>query len=206
MTEATSDSLLPMLLAELERQPAAPAGAESVALRAARIVDRLRAVEAVLPTASQTSTAEWPGAHGAFDRLRALGWAEQGDAEPPPGARRILFVDDHEDTCDLFQELLQLEGHAVTVGRNGVDAVLLLLTRTFDVAILDIGLPEIDGETVARVAKRILGADAPQLVAMTGYVGTEDREQARRAGFDLHLAKPVPAAQLLETVRRAKPD
>ncbi len=204
MSEATSDSLMPVLLAELERQAPSHASEEAASLRAARIVDRLRAVDDVLSTSSQAKTA-WPGAPRAIDRLRALGWGDD-HAALPPGARRVLFVDDHEDTCELFQELLQLERHVVTVAHNGVDGLLLLLTRTFDVGLVDLGLPEMDGETVARVTKRILGPASPELVAMTGYVGTEARDQARRAGFDLHLAKPVPAAQLLETLRRPRSD
>jgi two-component system, sensor histidine kinase len=115
-------------------------------------------------------------------------------------SRRVLLVDDHADSCELFQEVLRLEGHAVTVANNGQLAVALLLADGFDVAVVDIGLPDIDGCDVARLTRERLGGASPLFVAMTGYAGTREREAATRAGFDLYLVKPVDTATLIEIV------
>jgi CheY-like chemotaxis protein len=107
--------------------------------------------------------------------------------------RRILVVDDNADTRDLYEALLSEHGHELTVVATGNAGLALLLVDTFDVAVIDIGLPDIDGYQIARTVKAALGARAPVLIAITGYVAQEDREAAARAGFDAHLPKPIDA-------------
>ncbi len=123
-------------------------------------------------------------------------------------SQRVLLVDDHADSCELFQEVLQREGHTVTVASNGEQAVAILLREVFDVAVVDIGLPGIDGYEVARRTRERLGSASPLFVAMTGYGGTRDRETATRVGFDHYLVKPVDAVALAtiiaEEPRRAR--
>jgi CheY-like chemotaxis protein len=71
------------------------------------------------------------------------------------------------------------------------------------VALVDIGLPTMDGYEVARRVRRMLGAE-PLLVALTGYGQSEDRERALSAGFDMHLAKPVDLAGVQAVLHRAR--
>ena len=119
-------------------------------------------------------------------------------------SRRILLVDDSEDSCELFQEVLEMEGHTVTSAHNGARALALLLEGSFEVAVIDIGLPDIDGYEVARRTRSELGERGPALVALTGFGGPSDRERAKAAGFDLHLVKPVDPSRLIEAVVGAK--
>lgn len=120
-----------------------------------------------------------------------------------PRSRRVLLVDDHADTRDLFQEVLRNEGHLVTLACNGEQAIALLLAQAFDVAVIDIGLPGIDGYEVARLTRERLGEDAPHLVALTGYGGLREREASERAGFGTHLVKPVEPSALVAAIATA---
>ncbi len=133
-------------------------------------------------------------------RLAELAAPKRAEAGRLAVSRRVLLVDDHADSCELFQEVLRLEGHAVTVANNGELAVALLLADVFDVAVVDIGLPDIDGCDVARLTRERLGGASPLFVAMTGYGGMREREAATRAGFDLYLVKPIDAEALVKIV------
>lgn len=117
---------------------------------------------------------------------------------------RVLVVDDHEDSCALYETLLVEAGHHVIVRHDGEGGLDALLREDIDVAVIDVGLPRIDGYEVARRVRAELGARAPALVATTGYASAADREEALRAGFDVHLAKPVEMATLLLAVATAR--
>jgi CheY-like chemotaxis protein len=118
--------------------------------------------------------------------------------------RKVLFVDDHEDSRELFHEVLRAEGHAVTLASDGEQAVTILLTAPFDVAVVDLGLPGLDGYEVARLVRERLGANTPFLVAMTGYGGAREREAAARAGFDVHIVKPVAPETLVGIIAASR--
>ena len=98
---------------------------------------------------------------------------------------------------------LELAGHRVRVTGNGVDAVTLALRERPDVMLVDIGLPVLDGNEVARRVRAALGP-AVVLIALTGYGRPADRQQALEAGFDDHLVKPVDPDQLTGLIARAK--
>jgi len=105
--------------------------------------------------------------------------------------RRILVVEDNRDARDMLRTLLQTAGHEVheaSDGRQGVSAALRLRP---DVALIDLGLPEMDGYEVARQIRAVDEGRRIMLVAVTGYGSPEDRERSLMAGFDLHLVKPV---------------
>jgi signal transduction histidine kinase/CheY-like chemotaxis protein len=102
----------------------------------------------------------------------------------------IVVVDDNDDGRETLQVLLESEGHRVVTAQDGRRAVDLILMARPDVALVDIGLPELDGYEVAR--RVCAEADIkPFLIAMTGYGQPEDRRRALDAGFDRHLVKPV---------------
>jgi PAS domain S-box-containing protein len=134
-------------------------------------------------------------------RLPALG-APSADAppakaaqEPPTAKRRIVLVDDNEDTVRSLAGLLTRRGHEVQVAYDGPGG--LAAAREFgpDVLLLDIGLPGFDGFELARRLRQDRFADA-LMIAISGYAQESDREQSRSAGFDYHLAKPVDLAEL----------
>jgi signal transduction histidine kinase len=109
---------------------------------------------------------------------------------------RVLLVDDNIDAAATGAALLELMGHQVRVAHTGAGALEALRQQAPDVAILDIGLPDMDGYTLAR-AMRQQAAGAPmRLVALTGYGQKEDVERAYAADFDLHLTKPAALADL----------
>ncbi len=116
-----------------------------------------------------------------------------------PSGRSILIIEDNADARDALRVLLELDGHAVEAAGEGQEALELARAKDPDIALVDIGLPGIDGYEVAR---RVRARDArrPVLIALTGYGQPEDRRRAAEAGFDEMLVKPVDPTALAELV------
>jgi signal transduction histidine kinase/ActR/RegA family two-component response regulator len=112
--------------------------------------------------------------------------------------RRVLLVDDHADAREMYAMVLQADGHEVFQAEDGAAAVAMFPTVRPDVAVVDIGLPCMDGYEVARRIRSEPGGWDVGLIALTGYGFPEDRERSRAAGFDRHLVKPA----LPEDLRR----
>jgi CheY-like chemotaxis protein len=110
-------------------------------------------------------------------------------------SRRILLVEDNPDGRATMQMLLELWGHRVKAAGNGVEGVQLALTWQPDVAVLDIGLPLLDGYQVAQRLRAVF-RDHILLIALTGYGQPQDRQRAFDAGFDVHMTKPANLDQL----------
>jgi CheY-like chemotaxis protein len=110
-------------------------------------------------------------------------------------SRRVLLVEDSADARAAMRSLVRMWGHDVVVAEDGPSGVERAREFRPEVALLDIGLPGIDGYQVAQQVRDALGAQVC-LIALTGYGQIEDRERARRAGFDCHLVKPVEPARL----------
>ena len=110
-------------------------------------------------------------------------------------ARSILIVEDNDDAREALRMLLELDGHVVEAAAEGVQALEIVRDKDPDVALVDIGLPGIDGYEVARRA-RAVDARRPLLIALTGYGQPEDRRRATEAGFDSMLVKPVDPTAL----------
>ncbi|HYC55019.1 MAG TPA: PAS domain S-box protein [Candidatus Binatia bacterium] len=117
------------------------------------------------------------------------------------GPRRVLVVEDNEDTREMFKMVLHLKGHEVYEAADGAEAVEVALREKPEIAFVDIGLPVMDGYEVAREIRRKLGS-AILLVAVTGYGQPEDEACALRAGFDEHAVKPLAPPRLAEILRR----
>jgi PAS domain S-box-containing protein len=113
--------------------------------------------------------------------------------------RKVLIIEDNRDAADSLSEVLKLSGHRVAVAYTG-DAGLAK-AREFrpEVVLCDIGLPGMDGYSVAKAMRVEPALKSVTLVALTGYVGSEDVAKSREAGFDHHLAKP-PSLEALEQV------
>jgi CheY-like chemotaxis protein len=125
--------------------------------------------------------------------LPARGQPRATSADVPfaPTWARILLAEDNVDAADALMLLLQVLGHEVEVVHDGPSALAALRAKPPDVALIDIGLPGMDGYEVAKRIRALSEGQAPLLVALTGYGRDEDRQSARAAGFDLHLTKPV---------------
>ena len=118
-----------------------------------------------------------------------------------PAALRVLIADDHVDAAETLAMLVGLEGHAVEVACNGQDALTLARRLRPDVAILDIGMPGLDGHAVAHHIRQTQAGESMLIVALTGRGDAEDKERAQVAGFDEHFTKPVDPALLLGCIR-----
>jgi CheY-like chemotaxis protein len=112
---------------------------------------------------------------------------------PPPVPvvrRRVLVVDDNRDARETLRTVLSMNGHTVTDAGDGASAIRLAVEWAPDVALIDIGLPEMDGYEVARRIRARVGT-LVRLVALTGYSDAETRRRVTEAGFQAHLVKPA---------------
>ncbi len=116
-------------------------------------------------------------------------------------ARTILVVDDNEMAAEALGRLLELRGHEVTTAYSGQEAVEKARQSRPQIIILDIGLPDIDGYEVVRILREEKNY-SPTLIALTGYGQTEDKERALKAGFHLHLTKPVALKEVEEAFQK----
>jgi two-component system CheB/CheR fusion protein len=117
-----------------------------------------------------------------------------------PARQRVLLVDDEEDNRVLLSEALLHLGFDVVTAGSGGEAVQAIERDCPDVAIVDIGLPDISGYEVARRARASMPDGKPYLIALTGFGQQKDRDAAAEAGFNEHLVKPVSAAMLRKII------
>jgi len=117
--------------------------------------------------------------------------------------RRVLVVDDNADAAELLADALRKAGHDVRVATDGPAALRELRMFPADVAILDLGLPVMDGYELAARIQTDHAARVPKLVALTGYAQREDRERTHAAGFRVHFVKPVKPAVVLQALDEA---
>ncbi|WP_437565490.1 GAF domain-containing protein [Sorangium sp. So ce542] len=120
----------------------------------------------------------------------------------PPAALRILVVDDSVDGAESLALLLRIAGHETRAVHTGPDALTATRELGADIVFLDIGLPGMNGYEVARRLRAEPDLSGLFLVALTGWGTEDDRRQAREAGFDHHLTKPVDAAEVKRLVAR----
>ena len=118
--------------------------------------------------------------------------------------RRVLIVDDNIDGAVLLAELCGAMGHDVRVAHDGPQALAAIREHAPDVAVLDIGLPVMDGYELAKRIREQLGPSC-RLVALTGYGQEHDRKRSEQAGFDAHLVKPVDPSRVLALIDEAPP-
>jgi two-component system, OmpR family, response regulator len=126
-------------------------------------------------------------------------------ADPHGGAagknRRILLVDDSADAAIAMSMLLEALGHEVRTEHDGPRALAALDVFRPEVVVLDIGLPGMSGFEVARAMRKLDSTRDALMIALTGYGSDADRQDARDAGFDHHLTKPVSIADLEALLR-----
>jgi PAS domain S-box-containing protein len=112
---------------------------------------------------------------------------------------KILVVDDEADTRELLRQGLEYCGATVSVAGSAAEAVEALMAQTPDILISDIGMPGVDGYDLIRQVRRLPATNGGKIpaIALTAYTRTEDRLQALRAGYDMHVPKPVELAELV---------
>jgi signal transduction histidine kinase/DNA-binding response OmpR family regulator len=110
---------------------------------------------------------------------------------------RILVADDNRDSADSCKMLLESSGYEVRVAYSGQEAFDIAADFRPDVALLDIGMPQMNGYQVARQVRSAEWGAEPMLIAMTGWGQESDKQDARDAGFDRHLTKPIDMDRLM---------
>jgi signal transduction histidine kinase/ActR/RegA family two-component response regulator len=121
-----------------------------------------------------------------------------GASRPAENPLRVLVVEDNRDSAEALRMLLEICGYEVALAYSGTEGVELAQAVRPDVVVCDIGLPGLDGFTVAGHLRRNPETAMARLIAVTGYGQEEDRQRALEAGFDVHLVKPVEPGRLLE--------
>jgi signal transduction histidine kinase/ActR/RegA family two-component response regulator len=139
-----------------------------------------------------------PGRGSEFTvRLPAIAAPQDAPRRADPGMRRIpardiVIVEDNADARETLRRLLELGGHRVRTAADGAAGLATLLAAPPEVALIDIGLPQLDGYEIARRVRQAQGAGRrPLLVALSGYGLPEDAQRSLDAGFDAHLVKPI---------------
>jgi CheY-like chemotaxis protein/two-component sensor histidine kinase len=127
---------------------------------------------------------------------------EREASTPPANAPRILIVDDNVDAADTLSEALSDGGYATRIAHDGPDALRVAEDFRPTLAVLDIGLPVMDGYELAQRLREIPSLSNLRLIALTGYGRPEDRDRAHSVGFDEHFVKPISLAELQETLCR----
>jgi CheY-like chemotaxis protein len=140
-----------------------------------------------------------PLASGAMEEADALPEAPQ--EHEAPARLRIAIVEDNKDVRDLLRLKLRRLGHEVLDASDGLEGLRVLVDERPDLALVDLGLPGIDGFEVARRAREALGRDLI-LVAVSGFGQPEDKRRALEAGFDEHMTKPADVRDIETLLRR----
>lgn len=128
---------------------------------------------------------------------------EEGGSEPGGDGLRVTVVDDNVDAATMLALLLEASGHAVTVEHGAHAALERSRDDPSDVYLLDIGLPEMDGNELARRLRAQPQTAQSVLIAVTGYGQEHDRQRALAAGFSHHLVKPVHPDKLYALLAQA---
>ena len=118
-------------------------------------------------------------------------------------SKRIIIIEDNADSRRMLEAMLKIDGyivHTASDGKEGLDAILKLRP---EIAIVDIGLPGLDGYQVARRVRDLQGKEDIFLIALTGYGRPEDRRAVQEAGFDEHLIKPLKPGELPRALAEA---
>jgi CheY-like chemotaxis protein len=140
--------------------------------------------------------------------VRAAAEAPQADAPPSRPvmrALRVLIADDNRDSAESLGMLLEMSGHEVQLAHDGTQALAMAAEKRPDVALLDIGMPGMDGYEVAMNIRKAPWGPNITLIAITGWGQEDNKRLARNAGFDHHLTKPMDSSVLeaiLTTVER----
>jgi two-component system CheB/CheR fusion protein len=129
---------------------------------------------------------------------------KKASARPDAAGTRVLIVEDNDDSRVILEKLLRNYGCDVTTAADGHAGAEAIERDRPDVALVDIGLPGLDGYEVARRIRSHLWGNKILLIAVTGYGRSEDRDAVMKAGFDAHVVKPINAKELVRTITQLR--
>jgi len=113
----------------------------------------------------------------------------------------VLVVDDMPDVTEMIELLLKHAGYDVSTAESAKDALHLARMNRYDLVISDIGMPDMNGYELATALRELASYNKTPLIAVTGYSEYDDRGRAVRAGFNVHLTKPIEPTQLLTLMK-----
>jgi len=148
------------------------------------------------PWQGTTFTLRLPLAEGGQPAVEDAPAAGKDSAPLAGSGLRIVVADDNVDAANMLSALLEAAGHTAEPVHDGLQALRRIEANRPDLAILDIGMPSLNGYEVARALRATPGNDGIMLVALTGWGGELDRERSTNSGFDAHLTKPAAAGDL----------
>lgn len=154
---------------------------------------------------SVSAQSEGASAGSTFEiRLPRAAPVSNAEADTPSflesGKPRVLLIEDNDDGREMMATMLSACGYPIEQAADGVQGVQMAFAHRPDVALVDIGLPGIDGYEVARRLRKNEDTRHIKLIALTGYGLAEDQRRVLDAGFDMHLVKPVDINHLLEAI------
>ncbi|WKB53814.1 response regulator [Eleftheria terrae] len=129
--------------------------------------------------------------------------AEGAPASGHPSPCKVLIADDNVDAAESLAVLLSLDGHEVRTARGGEEALQMAESFQPDAAVLDIGMPRLNGYEVARRIRAASWGGRMLLIALTGWSQSDDLQRARDAGFDHHCTKPANPDELQPWLKQA---
>jgi CheY-like chemotaxis protein len=129
------------------------------------------------------------------------------DADPAAAGdgHKVLVVDDNQDSAAMLADVLEAMGHTTRVAHDGPHALRIAAEFDPELALLDIGLPVMDGYELAQHLRDRPGGRPLRLIAVTGYGQEADKQRTREASFDAHMVKPVSIDHLQGAIRRLFP-
>ena len=136
--------------------------------------------------------------------VQALGDAAVLGPAAAVQTHHLMIVDDNQDAAQLLADVLESQSHHVTVAADAQSALTASAGADIGVFILDIGLPGMDGHTLARRLRAEPATAGALMIALTGYGQAQDRALSKAAGFDHHFVKPVDLEQLTGVLAQAR--
>ena len=126
----------------------------------------------------------------------------QPDSQPSLAGVRVLVIDDESDACELIAAVLTGRGAEVVAVESAVEALAELQRQRFHVLVSDIGMPDIDGYALIEKIRQLPAEHGGRVpaAALTAYAGVQDRDRALKAGYQMHISKPVEPAELVTVV------
>jgi CheY-like chemotaxis protein len=153
--------------------------------------------ESAGPKRGSTFTVHLPAASALVDEAPP---AQPATCESSEGS--VLVVDDNRDAAMMLAELLEALGYATRIAHDPFEALQIAEDFVPDAAVLDVGLPGMDGYELARRLHAHAGWRGVKLLALSGYGQELDRRRSREAGFEVHLVKPIDRATLVQYLPR----
>lgn len=157
------------------------------------------------PDLGSEFTVRLPAAVPTADRAIASSESSGSEQNSNGSGRRVLIVEDHLEVAQGLTRLMRLLGYDVRAESNPLEAVAAAKAFHPEVALLDIGLPGMDGYALARELRERLGDRTPVLIALSGYSQPRDQRHSQEAGFAAHLTKPVDADDLEKAIEKYAP-